>query len=126
MALLHDATITPGKRDLIKSWLPSRAWFDGDLDGRRPVASFRFDDPAGEVGVECFLMGAAEGPSASTLVVPMSYRGAPLDGAEEHLIGAPPGTRSSGRGGSTTACGDPVAVSGDPRAPSSPGVTRRS
>ena len=81
MALLHDATITPGKRDLIKGWLPSRAWFDGDLDGRGPVASFRFDDPAGEVGVECFLMGAAEGSSAPTLLVPMSYRGAPLDGA---------------------------------------------
>ncbi len=86
MALLHDATITPGKRDLMKGWLPSRPWFDGDLD-RKPVGSFRFDDPAGEVGVECFLLGPAEGSSASTLLIPMSYRGAPLEGAEEHLIG---------------------------------------
>ena len=86
MALLHDATITPGKRDLMKGWLPSRSWFDGDLD-RKPVGSFRFDDPAGEVGVECFLLGPAEGSSASTLLIPMSYRGAPLEGAEEHLIG---------------------------------------
>ena len=110
MALLYDATITPGKRDLIKGWLPSRAWFDGDLDGRKPVASFRFDDPAGEVGVECFLMGAAEGSSASTLLVPMSYRGAPLDGAEEHLIGT---TQHSVLGPRWVydGCGDPVAVS---------------
>ena len=86
MAILHDATITPGKRDLMKSWLPSRSWFDGDLD-RKPVASFRFDDPAGEVGVECFLLGPVEGSSASTLLIPMSYRGAPLEGADEHLIG---------------------------------------
>ena len=86
MAILHDATITPGKRDLMKSWLPSRSWFDGDLD-RKPVASFRFDDPAGEVGVECFLLGPVEGSSASTLLIPMSYRGAPLEGSEEHLIG---------------------------------------
>jgi hypothetical protein len=110
MALLHDATITPGKRDLIKGWLPGRAWFDGDLDGRRPVASFRFDDPAGEVGVECFLMGAAEGSTTSTLLVPMSYRGAPLDGAEEHLIGT---TQHSVLGPRWVydGCGDPVAVS---------------
>jgi hypothetical protein len=110
MALLHDATITPGKRDLVKGWLPSRAWFDGDLDGRKPVASFRFDDPAGEVGVECFLMGAVEGSSASTLLVPMSYRGAPLDGAEEHLIGT---TQHSVLGPRWVydGCGDPVAVS---------------
>ncbi len=86
MAILHDATITPGKRDLMKSWLPRRSWFDGDLD-RKPVASFRFDDPAGEVGVECFLLGPVEGSSASTLLIPMSYRGAPLEGADEHLIG---------------------------------------
>jgi hypothetical protein len=86
MAILHDATITPGKRDLMKAWLPGRSWFDGDL-ARKPHASFRFDDPEGEVGVECFLLGPEEGSDAATLLVPMSYRGAPLEGADEHLIG---------------------------------------
>jgi hypothetical protein len=86
MAILHDATITPGKRDLMKAWLPSRSWFDGDLE-RKPHASFRFDDPAGEVGVECFLLGPEEGSEATTLLIPMSYRGTPLEGADEHLIG---------------------------------------
>jgi hypothetical protein len=108
MALLYDATLTPGKRDLIKAWLPSRSWFDGDLD-RKPAASFRFDDPDGEVGIECFLMGPADGTDAATLLVPMSYRGAPLDGAEDHLIGTSEhsvlGTRWVYDG-----CADPVAV----------------
>ena len=55
-------------------------------------------------------MGAADGSSASTLLVPMSYRGAPLDGAEEHLIGT---THHSVLGPRWVydGCGDPVAVS---------------
>jgi len=105
MALLHDATITPGKRALMKAWLPSRSWFDGDVD-RKPVGSFRFDDPAGEVGVECFLLGSTTGP---TLLIPMSYRGAPLAGADEHLIGT---TEHSVLGPRWVydGCADPVAV----------------
>ena len=83
MAILHDATLTPGKRDLMAAWLPTRSWFDGDLD-RKPVGSFRFDDPEGEVGVECFLLG---GEDRATLLIPMTYRAAPLEGADEHLVG---------------------------------------
>lgn len=109
MALVYDATITPGKRDLMKGWLPSRSWFDGNLD-RKPVGSFRFDDPDGEVGVECFLLGA-EDPAhpVATLVIPMTYRGAPLEGADEHLIGT---TEHSVLGPRWVydGCADPVAV----------------
>ena len=109
MAILYDATLTPGKRDLVKGWLPSRAWFDGDL-ARRPHAAFRFDDPDGEVGVECFLFGPEEGSDAPTLLVPMSYRGAPLEGADQHLIGT---TDHSvlGQRWVYDGCADPVAVS---------------
>jgi hypothetical protein len=110
MALLYDATLTPGKRDLVKAWLPSRSWFDGDLD-RKPVASFRFDDPDGEVGIECFLIGPADGSgSSSLLLVPMSYRGAPLEGAEEHLIGTSEHSVLGPRW-VYDGCADPVAVS---------------
>ena len=106
MALLHDATLSPGKRDLMKGWLPSRSWFDGNLE-RRPVAAFRFDDPAGEVGVECFLLGSE---SEGTLLVPMSYRGAPLEGAEAHQVST---TEHSVLGARWVydGCADPVAVS---------------
>jgi Maltokinase N-terminal cap domain len=109
MAILHDATLTPGKRELMKGWLPSRPWFDGDLD-RKPHAAFRFDDPAGEVGIECFLLGPEEGSDASTLLIPMSYRGTPLDGAEEHLIGTADHS-VLGKRWVYDGCGDPVAVS---------------
>jgi hypothetical protein len=109
MAILHDATITPGKRDLMKSWLPSRSWFDGDL-ARKPHAAFRFDDPAGEVGVECFLLGPEEGSDAPILLIPMSYRGAPLDGADEHLIGTAEHS-VLGKRWVYDGCADPVAVS---------------
>ena len=109
MALLYDATITPGKRDLMKGWLPSRSWFDGDLN-RKPHAAFRFDHPAGEVGVECFLLGPEERSGVPTYLIPMSYRGAALEGAEEHLIGT---TDHSvlGKRWVYDGCGDPVAVS---------------
>src|SRR5215207_9240074 len=108
MAILYDATITPGKRDLMKAWLPTRSWFDGDL-ARKPHAAFRFDDPAGEVGIECFLLGPEEGPEAPTYLIPMTYRGAPLEGAEEHLIGT---TEHSVLGPRWVydGCADPVGV----------------
>ena len=58
MAIVYPkATLTPSKRELIDAWLPARSWFDG-APGRKPVGSFRFDDPAGDVGCEGFLLGA--------------------------------------------------------------------
>src|SRR4051794_14141359 len=84
MAIVYpQATLTPSKKELMDGWLPSRPWFDGNLD-RKPVGSFRFDDPEGEVGLEGFLLGADGLP---TLFLPLTYRGAELDGAEEHLVG---------------------------------------
>ena len=84
MARLHGtATLVPTKRELLDAWLPHRPWFDGVLE-RGPVASFRLDDPEGEVGMEGFLLGSAMG---TTLFVPLSYRPTPLDGADRHLVG---------------------------------------
>ena len=45
--------------------------------------AYRLDDPAGEVGMEGFLLTDANG---HTVHVPLSYRAQPLDGAEEHLL----------------------------------------
>jgi hypothetical protein len=68
------------------------------------VAAYRFDDPAGEVGIETLLVQAEGGP---LLQVPLTYRGAPLDGAEHWLVGT---TDHSvlGRRWVYDACGDPV------------------
>ncbi|MGX6601429.1 CG0192-related protein [Micromonosporaceae bacterium Da 78-11] len=109
MALLHRAEISPTKLELLAAWLPTQVWYPGgavptDLDR---VAACRFDDPAGQVGVEIFLVRPGDGPLLHT---PMTYRDAPLDGAERWLIGT---TEHSalGRRWVYDAVGDPVYVS---------------
>ena len=83
MALIHEATLTPDKLELLAGWLPTRPW-SGPPAAPEKVGTYRFDDPAGEVGVESFLLRTGDGV---LLHVPLTYRGAPLDGAEEHLVG---------------------------------------
>lgn len=82
MAIIHRATITPSKDELVQPWLQRQEWWDGI--SRSSVGSFRLDDPDGEVGLECFLYGADTGPE---LFIPLTYRAAPLAGAEDGLLG---------------------------------------
>jgi hypothetical protein len=85
MALLHKATVTPSKLELVRDWLPSQPWFTGEKGADLElVAAYRFDDPDGEVGVETLLVA---GPDGAVLQVPLTYRGAPLAGSEAWLIG---------------------------------------
>jgi Maltokinase N-terminal cap domain len=82
MALIHQATLTPTKRELVRAWLPTRPWFaGGDFE---QLGAYRFDDPAGEVGVETFLLATTAG---QVLHLPFTYRAAPLAGADAHLVG---------------------------------------
>ena len=83
MALLHRATLTPSKLDLLAAWVPGRPWSAGRVPVRQ-LGSYRFDDPAGLVGLESFLLEAADG---TVLHVPLTYRAAPLAGAAAHLLG---------------------------------------
>jgi hypothetical protein len=83
MALVHRATLTPGKQELVAAWLPGRPWAAG-IEVADKVAEYRFDDPAGEVGIETILFETVDG---SWIQVPLSYRAAPLPGAEDFLIG---------------------------------------
>lgn len=83
MAILHKATLTPTKKEVAAAWLPQQDWFEGDVAGLVPVATFRLDDPAGEVGIESIVLATADGE----WYVPMTYRAEPLDGGAEHLIG---------------------------------------
>ncbi len=84
MATIHHTTLTPGKLELITQWLPSRPWYRG---AAAPVlekaGGFRLDDPAGEVGIELMIVADAGG---ERYLVPMTYRGAPLD-ADDALLG---------------------------------------
>ncbi|CAN5236330.1 hypothetical protein BH09ACT2_BH09ACT2_05500 [soil metagenome] len=85
MALLHRAELRPSKLELIAAWAPTQPWFAaGTTAALTNLASFRFDDPAGEVGIETILLGVDDG---SVLQIPLTYRAAPLAEAAESLIG---------------------------------------
>ncbi|MCB8902097.1 MULTISPECIES: 1,4-alpha-glucan branching protein [unclassified Streptomyces] len=87
MAVIHETTMQPTKLELLTEWLPTREWHTGG--GARParVGGFRLDDPAGEVGIEFMAVTDGEGDGATTYLVPLTYRGEPLDGAEHALVG---------------------------------------
>lgn len=84
MALLHRAELRPSKLELLSSWLPTRPWFPRPPGSDLEVAgAYRFDDPAGEVGIETLLVRSGD----AVHQVPVTYRGAPVPGAEEALVG---------------------------------------
>ena len=65
MAILHQAELRPSKLELLANWLPTQDWSGvGQLavSDLHRVASYRFDDPAGEVGIETMIVRAGEGP----------------------------------------------------------------
>lgn len=68
MAIIHRATITPTKQEIL----------DGIHGGPvEIVGNYRFDDPDGEVGVEGFVVRRRDDLQHTVL----TYRGAPLDDA---------------------------------------------
>lgn len=105
MALMHPTTtLTPTKLELLAVWLPNQPWFDGDAAQLERVGEYRFDDPEGEVGLNGLLFTAG---SDTVYHVPLTYRSAPLEAAEEFFVG----TMEHGVLGTryvTQAIGDPV------------------
>lgn len=83
MAIIHRATLTPSKMELLERWLPGRSWFPDTGSAPEKAGHFRFDDPEGEVGLETILVHSR----GAVFQVPLSYRGAPLPGADDHLVG---------------------------------------
>lgn len=84
MAVIHHTTMQPSKLELLTRWLPEQAWYSGTGDGLARAGGFRLDDPDGEVGIEFMIMMTGAGQA---YLVPMTYRGAPLAGADDALIG---------------------------------------
>ncbi|WP_430334074.1 CG0192-related protein [Rhodococcus sp. ACT016] len=78
MALLYAAQLSPSKPELIAAWLPVAPYGPGAPVALERSGAYRFDDPAGEVGIETHLMRDADGVIYQ---VPLTYRSAPLDGA---------------------------------------------
>ncbi|MQY15449.1 hypothetical protein SRB5_56310 [Streptomyces sp. RB5] len=83
MAHIHHTTMSPTKLELLAAWLPKQDWYAGDPADLRRSGGFRLDDPEGEVGIEFMVVGSGE----DAYLVPMTYRAAPLEGAEAGLIG---------------------------------------
>lgn len=108
MAVVHEATLEPGKVELAAAWLGRQAWGEGlEVTGR--IGGYRFDDPSGKVGVEFLLLPIDRAGQEAVLHLPLTYRGAPLDGADDFLVGVAEhsvlGTRYVYDG-----CVDPVCV----------------
>lgn len=90
MAQVHqDATLAPTKDELVAGWIGAQRWYAGKA-GRprlRRLDSWRLDDPAGEVGIETLVYLDEGGETPVVYQVPLTYRGAPLEGAESALLG---------------------------------------
>lgn len=89
MAVIHRTTMTPGKLELLASWLPAQPWYLGGENEPEltNAGGFRLDDPGGEVGIEFMVVTDGSGERPVTYQVPLAYRGAPLAGADQALIG---------------------------------------
>ncbi|WP_155058999.1 maltokinase N-terminal cap-like domain-containing protein [Streptomyces blattellae] len=111
MALIHHTTVKPTKLELLTAWLPTRPWYVGGAGG--PVLTkaggFRLDDPEGEVGIEFMVATDTSGPHPTPYLVPLTYRGAPLGGAEHALVGTME-HGVLGRRWAYDGCHDPVLV----------------
>jgi hypothetical protein len=72
MALIHHATLTPSKVELLAGWLPARPWYRNKHDAPALEKSdgFRLDDPEGEVGIEFMVATGTRAPSGR----PSCYR----------------------------------------------------
>lgn len=85
VAILHRATLTPTKQELLTAHLTTfPAFGDVDLGGVSLIGAYRFDDPAGEVGIESHVVATPLG----VVHIPLTYRAGPIDGAEQWLIGS--------------------------------------
>ncbi|MFC9761785.1 hypothetical protein [Rhodococcus jostii] len=84
MALIHHAQLSPSKAEMLADWVPRQPWIgSADASSVEVVGAYRFDDPAGEVGIETHLVRTVDG---QVVQVPVTYRGAPMAGAEASLI----------------------------------------
>lgn len=80
MAIIHRAELSPHKTEILHSFLSERSW--GEAGELELLGAYRFDDPEGEVGVECHLVRVGE----TTYHLPLTYRPTRVDGAGEHLL----------------------------------------
>lgn len=74
MAQIYNAELSPSKNQVIATVLGTD---EADIE---KLASYRFDDPADQIGMEVHIVRT---PDGSVLQVPLVYRPEPLEDAEE-------------------------------------------
>jgi len=105
MAILHQATLSPSKLELVTDHLRSIPQYADLRDAEVSlIGAYRFDDPAGQVGIETHIVSAG---SYGTVQVPLTYRETRLNNAEHWLIGTMEHS-VLGHRWIYNACGDPV------------------
>ncbi|WP_152185252.1 maltokinase N-terminal cap-like domain-containing protein [Segeticoccus rhizosphaerae] len=85
----HHATLTPTKLELLPDWMARQRWYaaKGHQPRLRSLWSWRLDDPSGAVGIEILVVADDSGTRPVVYQVPLTYRGAPLEGADHALVG---------------------------------------
>ncbi|GAB3272782.1 phosphotransferase [Arthrobacter pigmenti] len=81
--------MTPTLPELLRRWLPAQRWYParGTPVSLRRVGGIRMQDPDGVVGLEVHLIAVDSGERVDVISVPLSYRSAPLEGADAGLVG---------------------------------------
>ncbi len=85
MAIIYKATLSPTKLELLEKYLPRLAGLASrGPDALTQIGAYRFDDPAGAVGIETIILTTGTG----TLIQrPLTYRNDPLEDAEDWFVG---------------------------------------
>ncbi|MDN5730637.1 MAG: hypothetical protein L0I94_07815 [Yaniella sp.] len=80
MATVYVVETNPTKKEFVTAWLDKQFW--GGSGDPELIGTYRFDDTGGEVGFEGFILKRED----KILHLPMTYRAAPLEGADDYLI----------------------------------------
>jgi len=85
MAIIHQASLTPSKLEILSDYLPTIPALAEHVDEDfAHIGAYRFDDPDGHVGIETHILFGAKG---AALQMPLTYRNEQLEGAEDWLLG---------------------------------------
>lgn len=88
MGIIYATTMDPTKTELLASWLPHQDFYLGDGQPQlETIGGFRLEDSAGEVGMEFIIAADRQADGQVVYHLPLSYRGAPLEGGDQHLLG---------------------------------------